>query len=620
LTALIERLGLRTLCVAALLATSGRVADAATIRVPADFPTIQAAIDAAGGGDTVLVAPGTYVEQIDFRGKLITVASEDGPEFTTIDASGAGPVVTFRSGESRASMLSGFTITGGYSIYGGAGVLVSGSSPTLRGNIIAGNRGCTGVGVYSYFSSPRIEQNVVSNNIVDGCSGAWGIGIYIGGDTTAEIIGNRITANAGSDATGAGVALFAAGRATLVGNVIDQNSTRANGGCGWGGGLAIANFAEHKIINNVITRNTACTGGAVYWLGTGSGNGSVLVNNTIADNVAVSYPGVYASGVGAANRFFNNVISSATGPVLFCQATSWATAPSLDSNDVFSTALNPYGGSCTDQTGILGNISANPGFDDPQSGDYSIGFESPLVDAGNNAAPFLPATDVAGSPRIASAGGAPDRIDIGAYEFFNVNQAPIANAGDDQVVAADSGCVAAVTLSGSGSDPDGDPLTFVWSGAFGSGSGATVTVSLPVGTHVVTLTVSDGKGGVSADSVTITVRDTTPPTIQAIAANPSVINRTNHDMVSVAISVSATDACGGAVTCRIVSVTSNEPVSGTGGGDLSPDWQITGPLTLLLRAERSPKGSGRVYTITVECSDASGNPSTRTTTVTVPRK
>jgi hypothetical protein len=151
-------------------------------------------------------------------------------------------------------------------------------------------------------------------------------------------------------------------------------------------------------------------------------------------------------------------------------------------------------------------------------------------------------------------------------------------------------------------------------------SGATATVTLAAGTHVVTLTVSDGKGGVNVDTVTVTVRDTTPPTIQSIAANPGVINRSSHEMVPVTVSVSASDGCSAPVTCQIVSVTSNEPVSGTGGGDLAPDWQITGPLTLLLRAERSPKGSGRVYTITVECIDAAGNRSTSTTTVAVPRK
>jgi len=611
---------LRSLCFPAL--TTGilfaSTADAATIRVPADVATIQGAIDSAASGDIVLVSPGTYAEQIDFRGKAITVASESGPTTTTINASGAGSVVTFRSGESRSSVLTGFTVTGGFNLSGGGGILVSESSPTIRGNDITGNHGCTGVGIYSYFSSPRIESNTVRDNVVSGCSGAWGIGIYIGGDSTAEVIDNRITGNIGSDATGAGVALFAAGAASLIGNVIQQNSTRANGGCGWGGGLAIANLAEAKIVNNLIAQNAACTGGAIYWLGTGDGTGSVLVNNTIADNVAASYPGVYASGVGRLHRFFNNVISSATAPVLFCQATSWATAPVLDSNDVFTAdQQNPYGGSCTNQTGTLGNISADPQFLNPAAGDYRIGSSSPLVDAGNNAAPFLPATDLAGNPRIASASGSPDRIDIGAYEFFD--GAPTANAGPDQVVAADGSCGALVTLHGSGSDPEGDPLTFVWSGPFGSLSGASVTVSLATGVHQITLTVTDPDGNKSVDSVTITVQDTTPPTIQFVTASPSVINKTNHDMVPVTVSVSASDGCG-AVTCRITSVTSNEPISGTGGGDLSPDWQITGPLTLLVRAERSPKGDGRVYTITVVCTDASGNTSTKTTTVSVPRK
>jgi hypothetical protein len=118
----------------------------------------------------------------------------------------------------------------------------------------------------------------------------------------------------------------------------------------------------------------------------------------------------------------------------------------------------------------------------------------------------------------------------------------------------------------------------------------------------------------------ITVRDTTAPIIHSVAANPSVISKTNHEMVPVEVSLSATDGCAGAVTCHIVSVASNEPIAGTGGGDLSPDWEITGALTVRLRAERSPKGSGRIYTITVLCTDAAGNSTTRTTSVTVPRK
>jgi hypothetical protein len=81
--------------------------EAAAIRVPADAGTIQQAIDTAATGDTVLVAPGTYVETITFRGKAITVASEQGPEVTIIDGNRAGSVVTFASGETRGAVLQG---------------------------------------------------------------------------------------------------------------------------------------------------------------------------------------------------------------------------------------------------------------------------------------------------------------------------------------------------------------------------------------------------------------------------------------------------------------------------------------------------------------------------------
>jgi len=57
-----------------------------TIHVPADYATIQGAIDAAVNGDIVLVAPGTYVENLDFLGKAITVQSSDGAEVTVVDA------------------------------------------------------------------------------------------------------------------------------------------------------------------------------------------------------------------------------------------------------------------------------------------------------------------------------------------------------------------------------------------------------------------------------------------------------------------------------------------------------------------------------------------------------
>ena len=591
--------------------------NAATVHVPADHPTIQSAIDAAASGDTVLVAPGTYYEAIDFRGKLITLTSEHGASATVIDAGGQPAVVTFKSGETRDAVLSGFTITGGRTIYSGAGISVSFSSPTIRDNIITGNSGCSGVGIDSYFSSPRIENNTITRNIISGCTGGWGIGIYVGGNSAAEIIRNVITDNRGEAASGGGVALFAAGNAVLIGNVIARNATAGSAGCGWGGGVAIANFVQAKIVNNLIVGNSACVGGAFYWLGS-SGN-TVLVNNTIADNDAASAPGIYATFVDARNQLHNNIVSAMFGPALFCDNAASLPPPVLDSNDIFSAQTAAYGGTCADQTGIRGNLSTAPQFLDPDAGDYRVGFSSPAVDAGNNWAPDLQLTDLAGNPRIAGASGGPDRIDIGAYEYFN--RAPLVDAGADETVVLTAGCRATVTLNGMAFDEDGDQLSYIWTSSLGTFSGPSLTTSLPAGTHTFTLTVTDGNGGSATDSVFVTVRDITPPVIGSVTATPNVLTSTNHEMVPVVITTSASDACGGTVTCRIVSVTSNEPTSGLGGGDVGPnDWEITGALTLKLRAERWHKGSGRKYTITIECTDAAGNRTASTVTVTVPRR
>jgi hypothetical protein len=89
-----------------------------------------------------------------------------------------------------------------------------------------------------------------------------------------------------------------------------------------------------------------------------------------------------------------------------------------------------------------------------------------------------------------------------------------------------------------------------------------------------------------------------------------VIDKSNHMMVPVEISVDVTDGCG-AVDCRIVSIASNEP-----GTD---DAFVTGPLTLKVRGERLGKGDGRIYTIAVECTDIAGNVARSTVTVTVPK-
>jgi hypothetical protein len=86
---------------------------AKVIHVPSEQPSIQAGINTASNGDTVEVSPGTYFENINFKGKLITVTSTAGPKVTTINGRGANAVVIFSSGETTAAVLSGFTVTNG---------------------------------------------------------------------------------------------------------------------------------------------------------------------------------------------------------------------------------------------------------------------------------------------------------------------------------------------------------------------------------------------------------------------------------------------------------------------------------------------------------------------------
>jgi sugar lactone lactonase YvrE len=109
-----------------------------------------------------------------------------------------------------------------------------------------------------------------------------------------------------------------------------------------------------------------------------------------------------------------------------------------------------------------------------------------------------------------------------------------------------------------------------------------------------------------------------PPVITDISVNRGLLWPPNHKMVPVTVSVNVSDPDGDLASTRIISVTSNEPTNGLGDGDLSPDWIVTGDLTVALRAERSGNGTGRIYTITVQCTDLAGNYSTKSVLVMVP--
>jgi len=163
----------------ATILTTASIGLATTIHVPSQQPTIQAGIDAAVDGDTVLVAAGYYTGEgnrdIDFLGKAIMVVSEHGPYSTSIDCEGSEEdphrAFLFQTGEVTSSVLKGFTIKGSYcsnSLPDCGAIFCDNSSPTIRGIILEGlyegfNDYAT-CGIVSYQSSPLIKRSLFVKN------------------------------------------------------------------------------------------------------------------------------------------------------------------------------------------------------------------------------------------------------------------------------------------------------------------------------------------------------------------------------------------------------------------------------------------------------------------------
>ena len=149
-------------CTLSLIATATLAQTTIHVGPGQSYTTIQSGIDAAVDGDTVLVAPGTYNENINFKGKAITVVSAQGAAKTIIQGDETAAVVTFNTAENRNSVINGFTIQGVSNPSSGqnySGVLV-GSAPTILNNIIT-NHPCNGIQVD--FGGPLIQGNVISN-------------------------------------------------------------------------------------------------------------------------------------------------------------------------------------------------------------------------------------------------------------------------------------------------------------------------------------------------------------------------------------------------------------------------------------------------------------------------
>ena len=222
----------------------------------------------------------------------------------------------------------------------------------------------------------------------------------------------------------------------------------------------------------------------------------------------------------------------------------------------------------------------------------------------------------ANTPRRWMAEGAVNTGDVLEYDIvldptLPVSQhPPIADAGPDQTVeAAPPACMANVQLDGSrSSDPDGEALTFDWTGPFGFVTGARPLVALPIGSHDITLLVQDGQRQGRKAHTHVNVVG--PALKIELGAQPPLLQPADGSMRSVSVTVNVTSACGGKATCRIVDVDSNE-------GD-SHDWQITGALTVKLRAERADDGDGRKYKLRIECKVPGAETVHRTVNVKVP--
>ena len=426
----------RSLCQILLLmiATAIAVGAQTTINVPADQPTIQAAINAANPGDTVLVASGTYYENINFLGKAITVASSGGAQSTIIDGSMNGPVVQFVTGEPQAAVLDGFTLTHASNPFFGVpnasgAVMFSNSAATLRNNIVTENHDCDLSGVYSMNSAPQILNNTISNNgqLTSGCpSMGYGAGISIQYALTAgqtRIVGNTIINNVMTAGSGGGISAFQAGNADIRNNLVKRNSAAQNGG------VEIWNYSAETVVNNVIVENlavgeplypngpTAVT--QLYIAGIPNQPGMYVINNTLAggsQDAAVLYLDMYFDAV----HLINNIVAgNGTVAPAYCEQIYGSGPPTFANNDVYSAgSATLYSGVCTDQTGVNGNLSVDPAFLDPAHSDYHLQARSPLIDVGNNTAFTLPDKDFDGNQRVVD--GNSDGVagvDIGAYEY-----------------------------------------------------------------------------------------------------------------------------------------------------------------------------------------------------------
>lgn len=252
---------------------------AAVVHIPDDHPSIQSGIDAAKDGDTVLVKPGTYTGDgnvnIDFKGKRITVESQNGPRTTIIDCKEKAETrgIIFQNQETSDSVLDGFTIKNGNHEYSG-GVFCYDASPLIKNCIITQNRNngvylSGGITFGGERPIPTLIDCIISENTSNG--------LYSRSFLLIEIRGCTIARNSAR-----GVVCIS--NYSFENNIISHSIIEQNGK----GGIELSTNSNLKITESIIRQNTAESGGGI----TCSRTCNLEISNClIAENIATKWGG-----------------------------------------------------------------------------------------------------------------------------------------------------------------------------------------------------------------------------------------------------------------------------------------------------------------------------------------
>jgi len=250
------RVSARNLAAASVIAIVATISPALadTVHVPSEQPTIQAGIDAAGHGGTVILAPGTYSGagniNVDMRGLSVTVTSSGGASGTIIDCELGGRAFSLTSPADTAAVIENLTIRNGTGSLGGA-IYISAASPTVFGCVIESCTADNGGAIYAASSaSPEITACMFTGNTAtDG--GAVYVNCYEGSIQDCSFLGNVAT-NGGALSLSTSTEIPLVFRCLFRGNTADK------------GGAVYYHYAETSIEECTFFGNTAAFGGGIY--------------------------------------------------------------------------------------------------------------------------------------------------------------------------------------------------------------------------------------------------------------------------------------------------------------------------------------------------------------------